>query len=65
MLQQLLLKAKVTNVGRSALGKALGLSSRSAPQLLMLGGDSNWTGAQNTWINSALVPCPCASTSCF
>lgn len=41
MLQQLLLKAKVTNVGTSALGKALGLSYSSATQLLMLGGDSD------------------------
>lgn len=41
MLQQLLLKAKVTNLGKSALGKALDVSSRSATQLLMLGGVSN------------------------
>lgn len=65
MLQQLLLKAKVTNLGKSALGKALDLSSRSATHLLLLDGDSNQTGVQNTWINSALVPCLCASTSCF
>lgn len=65
MLQQLLLKARVTNLGRSALGKALDLSYSSATQLLVLGGDSDWTGAHNTWINSALVPCLCASTSCF
>lgn len=41
MLQQLLLKAKVTNLGTSALGKALDLSYSSATQLLMLGGDSD------------------------
>lgn len=41
MVQQLLLKAKVTNLGRSALRNALDLSYRSATQLLMLGGGSD------------------------